>query len=278
MCLKIKIKPAAKSAISFALDKKRLILSFFLISLTIAALFFSVISAISFGFNTLAISAFVAVVALVSILSLLIKSAFVHNYTIRDAKENLSKSIDALNGRVKPLVYAVILVAIVSIALNSIPFIGGLLNLIFSLAVIFSSQEIMLAKKGAIDSLKGSYRIFVKNWRDVVVSFLAIIFINFLIIILASMPFAIPFAYTVADISANAVASDFFQLFLEAAATNIGLYFIAGAIFVAGISIANLFSIGFTTDVYLQLSGAKKSAEKRPRNKTKRKSRKKRKR
>ncbi len=278
MCWKIRLRPAIKDSISFALSRNRVLLSFLLISLTMAALFLLFITIISSGFSSLTISAFFAVVLLVSVLSLMIKAAFVHNYTIRNSKENLAKSIDALNGKIKPLVYSFVLIFILSLAINSIPVIGGIGSILFSLAVIFVYQEIMLGKKGAIDSLKGSYRLFRENWRDVIAAILIIIIINALIVILALVPFAIPFAYTVADISVNTAASDFPELFAEAVVNNIWLYVVAGAIFVVGISIANLFSIGFTTDVYLQLKGMKNADKKSEKNKSKRKSRKKRKR
>ncbi|VVB60942.1 Uncharacterised protein [uncultured archaeon] len=276
MCLKINVKSAIKNAFSFALDAKRISIMFLTTLLIGLSLFFSImglisyfsianISAVSVGAGIVAYSIlFIAVILLASILLLLIKGLFIHNYTIRGAEGNIRKSAEALNGRILSLISLTILVLLISSflnILNIIPLLGTIANIIFAFAVFFAYQEVMLQKSGAIDAIKNSYNIFRASWKDTLVSFAVI----FVIMAVIDLVFAIPLTWVfVSSIMALSVAESttFVPALVSAITNNLGLYIISGAIFVIGLSISNLFTTGFTTDVYLQLKGKKPVIEK----------------
>jgi len=141
---------------------------------------------------------------------------------------------------------------------DSIPVFGGIINFIFSLAVFFAYQELVISKKGAIDSIKGSFSIFKENWKDVIVSIIAVVVSASAIIIVFVIPFIMVLAITLAEVSSQSLpVTSLIPEFSAAASRNIMGFIVSGAVVVIGLAIANLFSNGFTTDVYLQLKGKK---------------------
>ncbi len=269
MYLKIKVMPAVKNALSFALDAKRALIMFFVTGLTGLAILFSLALFFQVFSSTAAISNIVTssillliVVMLSAVLSLLVKGIFIHNYTIRNVEDNISKSIDALGGRMLSILFFAVIVGFISIALGLIPFLGDIANIAFALAVFFGNQEIMLGKKGAIDSITGAYNIFKDNWKDVLASFIVMLISAIIIFIAFSMPLVLTLVLHTAASLATSASGDVsvFVLF-------------SGIIFVAGLALIGLFITGFTTEIYLQLKGRKvqKAAAKKAGIKTKRK-------
>ena len=281
MCLKIRLKSALKNAFSFSFDARRISVMFSVIVITGFAIVFSLIYFASYlptdvmPFSKLAVTVpnyagnliimsilLAAIVSLSALLSILIKGAFIHNYTIRDSKEGtIKKSIDALTGRVAPIINLTLLIILASIVFDSIPVFGGLISIFFSLAVFFAYQELIIAKKGAIDSIKSSYSMFKENWKDVIVSIFAVIVSAFLITAIFLIPFIVALFSTIAQVPAESLVDPNFVPELSAALSrNVLSLIILGAIAVIGLAISNLFSNGFTTDVYLQLKGKKTDA------------------
>lgn len=256
MCLKIKLKSAFDNAFSFSSDARRISVMFSVMSVSFFAIFFSLISFISYlptktvpfinmaqlipnyaGKLLLVSILFAIILTLSAVLSILVKGAFIHNYTIRDSKEGVIKSINLLGGRIMPLINLTIAIFFISVVFDSIPIFGGLLSVLFSLAVFFAYQEVVIAEKGVVDSIRNSYVLLKDNWKDVLVSTIVIILVSSVIVVAFFIPFI-------------------FSLF----GGNLMVIIMAGAIAVIGLSIANLFSNGFTTDVYLQLKGIKVKA------------------
>lgn len=280
MCLKIKLKSALKNALSFSLDPRRISVMFSVIAITGFAILFSILyfaaylptnvmpfskmaeTVPNYAGNLIWISILLAViVALSTVLSILMKGAFIHNYTIRDSKDGIIRSIDALGGRMKHLITITLLIILVSMVFDYIPIFGGIANIIFSFAVFFAYQELIIAKKGAIDSIKGSFSILKENWKDVIVSIIAVVISASAIIIVFLIPFVLTLAITIADVSSQSLpVAGLIPEFSVAVARNIIGFIVSGAVVVIGLAIANLFSNGFTTDVYLQLKGKKTEA------------------
>ncbi len=276
MCLKINISAAIKNAFSFAWDAKRVSIMFLTTLLTGLSLIFSIMGLIAYlsvagrgvvsagaGLVVYSLLLFVVLV-LAAILSLLIKGLFIHNYTIRSVQGNLKKSVDALNGRILSLLALTVLVFLISSFLNILnvmPLLGTLANIVFSLAVFFAYQEVMLQKTGAIDAITNSYNIFKTSWKDILASFVVIFIIMMAVIFISIIPFMVAFISAIASIG-SAVVEPSPAVLTGAIMNNIGLFIISGAIFVVGLSIANLFTTGFTTDVYLQLKGKKPAVQK----------------
>ncbi|MBU4245622.1 hypothetical protein L6303_00790 [archaeon] len=253
MCLKIKLKTALNNAFSFSSDARRISVMFSVIATSCFAIFFSLISFLSYlptktvpfvnmaqlipnyAGNLLLISIlFAFVISLSAVLSILVKGAFIHNYTIRDSKEGVIKSINLLGGRMLPLINLTIAIILVSLVLESIMFFGWILSVLFSLVVFFAYQEVVIAEKGVVESIRNSYLLLKDGWKEVLVSIIVIILISSVIVVAFFIPFI-------------------FALF----GGNLLLIIMTGAISVVGLSIANLFSNGFTTDVYLQLKDKK---------------------
>lgn len=275
MCLKVKLRAALSNALSFSLDARRVSVMFFVIALTGVAILFSAVKIITYlpsnvmpfgtlvettpnyAANLITISLlFLAILLLSAILSLLIKAVFIHNYSIRNYKDGISISIDALGGKIWSIIRLTIIIIILSTVFDLIPFLGWIANILLGLAVFFSYQEIMLGKKGAVDSITGSYSLFRSYWKDVLASVFAAIVSSAIIITLFSIPFIVTLVGTIAEIPAQSLQGALFiAAFLEAAGMNILSFFVSGIIAVIGFSIANLFNNGFITDVYIQLKG-----------------------
>jgi hypothetical protein len=280
MCFKIKLKSALNNAFIFSFDARRISVMFSVIAIAGFAIFFSILTfayyrptdTIPFGKMAqivpnyagnlaLLLILFTAILALSALLSVLIKGAFIHNYTIRDSKAGIARSIDALGGRMAPLINLTIIIFLVSMLLDSLPVFGGIANLLFALAVFFAYQEVIIAKKGAIASIDGSLSILKTNWKDILVSIVAVIASTFIIISVFLIPLLAALFVTLAGLPAQAfVGINFAPAFSAAVSRNILSFIVGGAVLAIGLAAANLFSIGFITDVYLQLAGKKSNA------------------
>jgi|GEM_PF-1778250 len=115
MCLKIKLKSALKNALSFSLDPRRISVMFSVIAITGFAILFSIFSFAAYlptdvvpfskmaetvpnyaGNLILILIMFSVIIALSTVLSILMKGVFIHNYTIRDSTDGIIRSIDTL--------------------------------------------------------------------------------------------------------------------------------------------------------------------------------------
>lgn len=278
MCLKVKLKSAIKNALSFSFDARRISVMFSVMALSFFGIVFSLISLASYlptqtapfanmaqiipnyaGKLLLVGIIFAAVLFLSAVLSVLIKGVFIHNYATRDSKEaTIKNSIDALGGRIMPLIFLTLAVVLISVLLDSIKFLGGILSALFSLSIFFAYQELIIAKKGVSDSIKGSYLIFRESWKDVIVSLIACTVSIFAIVMVFLIPFSIVFAITLSGISEQSLAGTNLISDIYAAAAENSLQLIVSGIFAfIGLSVATLFSNAFTTDIYLQLKGRK---------------------
>ncbi len=187
-----------------------------------------------------------------------IDGTFVHNYS---SKGTLSKSAGYIKSRYLTLLLAMILTGIIGSAFEFFaklfPSIAGaVISFIFSitLAIIFYfvKQEVIIGKKGVINSLEGSYNIFRKNVSAVILTLIVSAIISLLIIFVSAIPLAIAAIGPILSVMQGA------SIAAALSSVNIVLLSIGGIILIAGFSLASLVSIGINTDIYAQLRKKKK--------------------
>jgi hypothetical protein len=127
-----------------------------------------------------------------------------------------------------------------------VPFIGFVLTIIAGLIFFFIYQEVAVGKSSFANALRNSYRIFMNNKLDTLLTFIiAGIFALIIILIFAIPLIVVGIMSLVSAVSTGA--------FMQAFISNLGLFIITGIILIIGVAFSTLFSNSINTDVYMQL-------------------------
>lgn len=131
-------------------------------------------------------------------------------------------------------------------------------NALMTLAFVFAIYSVVLAKKGAVGGVKESVGLFLKNPLEVLIALIVL----FVTLIAIGIGIAIP-VIILAVVALTALKASL------ALTVLIGL--VVAAFAVCGAAFLQAFKHGLWTNVYLELSGAKKTTKKRTRRTTRRK-------
>jgi len=142
------------------------------------------------------------VVGIVMLVSIYVKgliSADASSYWKSKKRISLCNSKPSMKGRYLSILGATIIIGFIVGIINQIPFIGWLISIVLSWMFLFYLQSIVLGKKGAIDSIKESYYIFMDNKLEVFLFWLlltiiggVIMFIALIPLIIAALPILMP--------------------------------------------------------------------------------------
>ncbi len=131
---------------------------------------------------------FIAFVFVYSLVSLFFVGAIIDDAKHYPRKKNLSKSFAVAKKKYLSILLASILVAIISSIAGYLPFIGWIASIAVTLVFLFVLQFIIISNKRAIDSLKWSYKLFMKNKADVIIFWIFLAVIGFALLVVALVP------------------------------------------------------------------------------------------
>jgi len=196
-------------------------------------------------FSTLLIFAIIIIVLV--LVQLFFSGAIADNARLSYGKkeQHITSSFAAVKKRYWSILGATILTGLISSAVNIVPYIGWIISFIVSWFFIFIVQAVIISNKGAVDALKDSYKLFMKNKLDVIVFWLLLAIIGFAIFLIALLPVGIimlPIILSAKTLSAMALIKSSMPLIL-----------ICGVIFAAFLAYMNVFQEAARTFFYLNV-------------------------
>ncbi len=190
---------------------------------------------------------FIIIIIVLAMIQLFFSGAIADNARLSYGKkeQHITSSFAAVKKRYWSIVGATVLTGLISFAVNIVPFIGWLISFIVSWFFIFIVQAVIISNKGAVDALKDSYKLFMKNKLDVIVFWLLLAIIGFLIFLIALVPITIvllPIIVSAKTLSAMALIKSSMPLIL-----------ICGVILSAFLAYMNVFQEAARTFFYLNV-------------------------
>jgi hypothetical protein len=147
----------------------------------------------------------------------------------------------------------VLVVSMILSAFAALPLIGGvfsvlnvLASILLAVAFLFVPYQIMIGNKSAVESISSSARLFQENALELLLLWILVIAFPLLIVLAAAVP--IGFSIAVVVLAPYSLASE-------------AVFIASLCIFVAGVCLAQLVSIGTLASAFLQLT-AKRAARK----------------
>lgn len=220
--------------------------------------------ATSINISTIAgVAPYLIAAIIAGLIDILFTGSFVHRFK---TLETVGKSVKYSLSRYITLLIVVIIVGAIStaaaLALISLVYLSAQMAIVFIiidlvvlfiLAVLFMFvyQEVIIAKSSVVDTLKNSYRLFRKEWLNMIITIIISGILSIIIMIIAIIPFLFAVIRSIAGFLSlgNADISTLATLIFN----NMGPLAITGLIAIAGIAITKLLSIGIVTHVYSQL-------------------------
>jgi hypothetical protein len=157
--------------------------------------------------------------------------------------------------RLHKVIVAVLLVALISGVLGSIPYAGFIVSIVIGLAFFFVFQGIILDDLGVVSTLKNSWKLFRESPFDVFIAWLIIAIMSLLIMGV----FALPLIGSVFSLFLNVVSatgtldSGSLALLLVYIQSNISTFAALGIVALVGLELSQVFAIKTQTEVYLQM-------------------------
>ncbi len=174
---------------------------------------------------------------------------FTHNYA--NQKQGLEKSARFAASNYPRFLAVIIVTSVITFIVSAVPFIGFIFSIIAGLVFFFIYQEVAFGSSFS-RTLKNSYRIFMDNKLDTILTFIITAVLAFLIILIFAIPFILIGIFSlVAALQTGA--------FMQAVMANFGAFVIAGIILLIGAAFAILFTNSAKTDIYMQLKKKRKS-------------------
>jgi hypothetical protein len=154
------------------------------------------------------------------------------------------KSLKSIKPTYVSLVGATILVVLISMILNFIPFVGWILAIIVSWLFLFVMPAVVISKNDAVGGLEDSYKIFMKNKLRTFAFWLVLIVISGVFSILAFVPLFIAALPAFAAVPAVG--------FIAALKANFALLIVGGVISSFLLGYVKVFSESAKTFYYIQ--------------------------
>lgn len=191
------------------------------------------------------LSVFIIIFIVLALVQLFLSGAIADNARLSYGKkeQHITSSFAIVKKRYWSIVGATILTGLISFAVNIIPYIGWLISFIVPWFFIFIIQAVIISNKGAVDALKDSYKLFMKNKLDVIIFWLLLAIIGFAIFLIALLPIGIillPIILSAKTLSAMALIESSMPLIL-----------ICCVIFSAFLAYMNVFQEAARTFFYL---------------------------
>jgi len=158
-------------------------------------------------------------------------------------------------GRLHKIIISIIIVSIMSMALSLIPWFGWLISIILAWMFLFLIQGIMLDNLGVVSTFKNSFKMFQKSPMDIFLTWALISIVSFAImsifIIVPLLILSIGFALQL--LSLASLAGPASPGTINYITQNLPIISALGVVFLMGMELTQVFSIGAQTDVYIQL-------------------------
>ena len=168
-------------------------------------------------------------------------------------KKKLSSSFGIVKKKYMSILGASLLVAVIAGLAGSIPILGAFLSIIVSWLFLFIVPFIILKNKSAIDSLKESYNLIMKNKADVFLFWLLLLVLGVLIFLVSLIPLAI---------SSFSILVPLYQVYLEGTINmtailtivqqNLGYLTVGAVISSIGLAYMSVFQESAKTFFFLQ--------------------------
>ena len=168
--------------------------------------------------------------------------------------EMISKSLKFGANKYLSILLATIIVAVISIIVGIVPYVGWIFSIIIALVFFFFMQGIVVDKMGFATTLESSWKIFKKKPLQVFISWLLITIVTLAIYFIFSIPAGIILLWIVMPIipfgGANLPQNEFFNLLMQALQTNPAGVIIGFAILLIGFAVATTFALKAQTEFY----------------------------
>ncbi len=170
--------------------------------------------------------------------------AFIHNYA---NQKSLNKSFDYASKKYLRFLGAASIVGLVGAIAGAVPVLGVVFSIVVSMIFFFVQQEVAVRGSTISKSLTNSYDMFKKSWLQILIALIITVCIGLVLLIVFAIPLLlVVFATIFLPATAGAPIA-------PAITANLGLYALAGLIFIFGLALTVLFTTGIKTDVYMQL-------------------------
>jgi hypothetical protein len=198
------------------------------------------------GFVSIALG-FIAIIVILSLISLFLSGVITDNARLAYGKKekHITASFGIAKKKYWSILGATILVMIITWIANLVPFIGWIITIVVSWLFLFIIQSVIIANKGAVDALKDSYNLFMKNTRGVLIFWLMFSIIGILIILVALIPvgiIALPIIFSAKSLSIMTLLR-----------SNMILVFVCGVILAAFLAYLSVFQEAARTFFYLNI-------------------------
>ena len=164
--------------------------------------------------------------------------------------DKVKKSFKVSYSKYLSLLGATIIVGIINMIANMIPWIGFIFGIVVSLMFFFIYQGIIINGLKFDSTLEHSYNIFKKNWGSVLGIFIVLLVTTGLIALAFSIPLILLFFYWWGSYGS-------IESVVSAIASNLIPLAITGIFMAIGFSIAQVFNTKAQTEFYLQLTKTK---------------------
>lgn len=169
-------------------------------------------------------------------------------------RETVSKSLKFSAKKYVSILLATIIVAVISIAVGIVPYVGWIFSIIVALVFFFFMQGIVVDNLGFATTLESSWKIFKKKPLQVFVAWLLITIVTLAIYFIFSIPAGAILLWVVMPIipsgAANLPQNEFFNLLMQALQTNPAAVIIGLAILLIGFAVATTFALKAQTEFY----------------------------
>lgn len=214
----------------------------------------------SFGLYALFLNllVFIVVIIAVALVTLWVNGAMTDQAAIYPKSKKLSASFRYARSKYLTILFATILIGVVSFVVSLfvsfIPIISGILtnlaSVVIGLIFFFIYPAIIIGKKSAVDSLKHSYNVFMKNRLEVFVVWLLAAAIALIVIVLFALPAIAWLLIGIISSQAFDLQAIVSQAVLMAQSPYIILFLL---IFSIGMGFVAVFSVGVQTKLYMNL-------------------------
>jgi MFS family permease len=174
-------------------------------------------------------------------------------------KEELGKSFRIACRKYPSIFMAVLIVAIIGMVVNMIPYVGWVVAIIVSWMFFFILQGVMVSKLGFSKAIENSYKMFRKKPLQVFLAWLLITIITMVIYLIFTLPamammFSVmmPYFGTMA-LGSQAAAPELISSMSHIMQTNMVSLIVVGIIALIGFAIATTFALKAQTEFYNQL-------------------------
>lgn len=169
-------------------------------------------------------------------------------------KETISKSLKFGANKYLSILLATIIVAVISIIVSVVPYVGWIFSIIVALVFFFFMQGIVVDNLGFATTLESSWKVFKKKPLQVFISWLLITIVTLAIYFIFSIPAGIILLWIVMPITpgmgATLPQNELFRLLMQTLQTNAVGVIIVIVILLIGFAVATTFALKAQTEFY----------------------------